>query len=623
MQLAHETNYLHCTIGNLLTDSVTQYIINNQINHNKSAVDPITSIATYLRQHVDGKKQSAIDKQVKSQLAEYDSQLQIKLQQVHNANITARQKQVDEHTGLLNGLDNVFSADRSYDTYNDLFTSFIPAIQSATGSTSVYIGKVVDNDENKQIRYISTDKSCEYMLTSRLLPDQGITWQLFDNVRGDEEDTVEGESEDELTAQQIKNKADQKPLNQLFVPNIAAYKNSDKIHYFNRSVPSKLSLGCYCVVQLSIDELSHNVCVDDSIQREAELIQELKDDDEQKAADARDAAEQARIDEDDEIEENSDGENDTEETVAEPVEITQTDEEIQIQKQREIDYIVADMKRVPSDYVICFDTLSQNRKYTNQQLQFIQTYCKRLRHFMRLIDLNTFVTERENRRAILSTLEAYESVDDDVKSEAIEKLHEKLMKSQPDAATESDAIYAYHKQYIASKHILDELITYSNHTLLRGDINVLYALLILYRYDKSDINNSFNEPVWNKVRVLLNDELISKFNEYQPRAINEQHRTITAELKQLTDIIDTIDQDELRESNIILYELVQYIDSVVKVKQTLKDELINEREKQREQAEQIRIEEEQAAELLREQEEEEEAQRLGAAADENDEEVDA
>jgi len=77
------------------------------------------------------------------------------------------------------------------------------------------------------------------------------------------------------------------------------------------------------------------------------------------------------------------------------------------------------LDRKPVEYAVCLDTLSQNRRFSEQEVTFVRNACKALKNTLQRIDLDQFKHDMKKKDQLLSSSVRVKS-DEEEKSEMAE-----------------------------------------------------------------------------------------------------------------------------------------------------------------------------------------------------------
>lgn len=294
--------------------------------------------------------------------------------------------------------------------------------------------------------------------------------------------------------------------------------------------------------------------------------------------------------------------------------------EAEAKEKSDEDYLISKLPIVYQEYILCLDTLKQNRRFTENQLQNILRYSKLFTSTLERIDREYFKEER-NKRATMITANKHFIANEKSESERedeYERINEEL-ETAGKPITAEDVSYRYRTDCILNmKSTISEWSTY---IVFRGPLQIIQAVAYMLDYPTQAVVNASNRAEWSKIKLLLgSNEFFQLLNDYDPRQPQvrtdaEKHATVDS-IKRLIQSIN-IDSEELKLINYPLYELRGWVLDALDVKRRAEKER---KEAKRAAEKAAREEQERLEEERRQQEEDEERKRQGH--DDDDEERD-
>lgn len=521
-----------------------------------------------------------------------------------------------------------------------LIEGFLERIKDMTGASSVYAGHLRNDDyeaagressgmerdpERDYLKYIATTDKDQSLLTKRLEKHQGVTHDLF-LPEEEKEDEYEEEVYNEETGQyerKLKPKPEEPPRT-VFVPNVLMGHNSERMHFFN--LPKA---GCYFAVRIKYDSCLHDGIFDEADVREREIEEQnheeeerrKQEEEERKQQEAEEEAERKRqLEEEyetwsDEQKQQFEQEEAEKKRKADLLAIEEASEAKQAQRalekkreqekkaKDEEEKLIGSLVKHSVNYAICFDTLGQNRRFNDEEIMKILKFAKLLTKTLVRIDRETFKKERGARKMIGDLLknvteksEEDRKLEMDARAEELKREEAESGNAGEGVVSQADVSFDYHRNLLQSlKQHICEFRTYN---VFRGPLQILQCLLYLVGNCKSkeEIADSDNKPLWNKVRVRLNDELFQQISNYDPRqaqnkdmdaevealraatnnhtlkgkkaqlaiaAVKKKREEEVTSLTSLTRLVEGLDDEAVRAKNYPLFEVLNYVRSVL------------------------------------------------------------
>lgn len=641
-----DADYLQSTLGDLLSEGLAHTVLQNP-------ADKVEFLARWIQKTVAARRAAAgVQKEAEEKRA-LDLEVEaVELQAAEAeaaAESSAEQSAVEREKQFTALIDN--AASRA-----ELLPQFLTFLRDLTQASSAYFGIVerhpdAEGAEQSSLKYLAATPESEWMLEQRLDANKGkTTFELFAP-----EDEEEQQEEDE-NGNPIPRPA--KPLKSVFVPNVLLGPKSANLHFFKRP-----QLGSYVGVRVSFPACVSDEVLDESVEREEEIAGLKAEADEARRQAEREAREEAareagieleEEEEDDEDEDDEDDESDDDGRSARsgrssrrsrrgadhsasddgaPDE-SEEDREARLKAEDEAkqleeeEFMLTQLQsRQPINYALCLDTLGQNRRFTEEQLETIQRAAAALQAKLQSLDRGLFSEQRRLRQSMLEfnreVLEDGEGAlrSEEEKAEEMERISEEL-EAAGKPMTEEDVHYRYRTELILAQ-LKPQLAEWGQMECMRGPLAVLQAVLFLLGYPKSAVVDAAGVPDWQRMRVLLSgddESFFGKLRDYDPRATSHDSLRKTnpellyTESVEVSKLVEPIDEEDVRAKNYALFELLQWAKEVIAVKRRAKGE--REREARRARAAAAAAEE---AARLAEERAAEEAERAANGEEEGDE----
>jgi len=599
-----DVEYLKANVGETLATGLAQVVLSNP-------TDSVDFLAKWLLNYVDNVKAEAtaaeaLALQIKADEDAEDARLtQLENEEKkRNAGVQAEKKKHSTVGGFL----------KSVSENENLLEQYVNLMFEHVGCAGVYAGKLLPEGE---IQYIAVSKTQEFILGQKLGKGEGddeeakipITFNLFE-----EEEPVE-EVEDDDPDNPLPKVPPVPTIKSVSVPNVLMGQGAENMHFWK--LPQ---MGAYYAVKvdyktsLTDDLLNQAAAYEDEIEADerAKLQQQLDDNDDQDSP-ADELTPGSEL-----LSPEQKAENDQAEADAK-------------QEAREV-LLLSKLKLKDVTYAIGFDTLGQTKRFTVNQIKFINKYGLELIDTLERLDKELFKAERKRRRELKKfTIQWNErrSSHEEDEEESIAK----LQKQNKPFTTED--IKFNNRQTLLTTSLKRTLLEQKQFEVLHGPIAVLEAFLLLIGIDGESLK-FLGETNWYKVRALLNEELLVKVKAHNPRAgigeetpaaegkkDNEAESKVEKESSEtpavdVSGLIEGINIEELKETNAVLAELLGFVQDSIILKAKAKQEAADERQRIQEEAElaaQLQKEEE---DRLAAQKEQDEADAAAAAAGEDE-----
>jgi len=423
----------------------------------------------------------------KEELEAVEKQLKEKLQQ--------EQTHTNSESGFQKKLENC-------DDLEDVIQDFVDHIRDNSEATSVYLGhrervkNAVTDDDNDQahinpegkqiIKFLAVDKEHEWLRKKLLEEGQGITFEVWNEPAAEEEqENPEGENEEGVQPEPKEEK-----LNSVFVPSVVV---EPKVHFFE--VPR---LGSYFAVPITIKTCLNENAFDKAFEERVRLAAE-------KATMEKDREDKLR-----EIEERREAGEDPEEL--DKIEIPSIESLVE-----------ADFEMTEDHFVLCINTLGQDRGLTEEQRKYIEDWAKNFRE-------NWGRAEREALNRDIDARIARNQADDKYKEEFGEtenenentRIEEEFKDVQEIEDEERDlrtniAKMDHARTVILNDHFKPQILAFKEEKVIKMG-RLLQAVLYFLGYQKEQIcEPETNLLHWKTAKKLLNDEFFDRIKKYEPR----------------------------------------------------------------------------------------------------------
>ena len=274
-----------------------------------------------------------------------------------------------------------FKIEESKDLEDNLqdLTDFL---QKNTGATGVYMGKLVypskdidddadgdahlDKENPKVVKYLTASQGHEFMVDVVLGPEDGITHDVFKEQEDEDKEDNEGEEGEKAKSAEVDVLKSYKGV--VYVPEVIREK---RIHF--QRVPK---LGSFMAVPLV-----YNSCLYDEALEAA--VDNAKTITEQREVQAREKQEY-----DEQLEAKVAAAQANNETLEEEEKVWESLEFAPFQTQEE-------------KYVICFDTMGQDREFTDKEKMFVFNTMRKFKDLWELEERNNLTQDRDRKLAQL------------------------------------------------------------------------------------------------------------------------------------------------------------------------------------------------------------------------------
>jgi hypothetical protein len=595
-----DAEYLRVTVGSVLSRGLASTVLT-------SPSDPVDYLAHWLRNHVTTEQKKRKEDEELAKLRASDQARALERQQ--SLSLLSESSSL-KSAAAIQQTRSVESFINGAKSLENLFPELCDVLQSYTGFQSVYIAeyeKDRDGDGLDGLHYIAASKKDQNIINKRINKENSVTvTELF--ADGDE---LEGEADDESESESPLVRPPRDPRS-LFIPNVLLGKFASKIH-FHRKIPR---LGSYLAVKLSFPSVFNEVSLDEGIEKEKEIAEQKREEEENTAKEEEEAEERRTREEEEDAEAASDDEEAKEradrraaERAAAAEKANQPPPSEEERARAEEDYLLTKIKKIPKHFVLCVDSLGQNRRMTENEVKEIIRLSHLILNSLQRLDRSAFTAERFRRADLISASKDFQSQldakSDEERNEDNEKLKDEL-ESAGEAHTESDIALKYNRELILAQKTT--IADWKHLELFRGPCIILQAFLYCLGYEPNQVIDADGKAEWKKIRSLIDEKFFQKISSIHPR-LETGKPPAHATHKAIEKLIEGVDSEELKERNSFLQLFLGFVQAFIGVRRALKEEL-----KAAEEAERARKEEEERLKgeeeenKLREEEEEEPAE---------------
>ena len=466
---------------------------------------------------------------------------------------------------------------RNSEDLSDLLQDFACYIKEHTQATGVYIGKLIkpfkeitddDNDEahidpeaTEIIKYIHATPDHDFLIEKTLSPEQGLTHEVFKA-----EEPKEGEEDAEKEEENKEGEGDQEPKEPpKKIPQnkyISEVVRESKMHYFK--VPR---LGSYLAVELKYDSCLNRESFD-------KAFDDFNDCETKKQEQEREKEEYAQQKADNQSNNGEEGEE------KEP----KTWPEIKV-KPFEVE---------PHKYVVCLDTMGQDRPFTEEEKEFvlenIQYYSD---NWTRIEDNNLRNDISKRSETILKDKEYIEgelghslqAEEEKFIDDYFDSLDEQL---EPDAR--GDKTPEVKQQFLLKKLCSDEwkkeLMSLRDYKVIKFP-RFFQSLFYFLGHTREEIcEEGTNKLFWKKAKNKLNDGIFENMKNYTHVGPKDKEFTRYQLINFIEKNIEGINIEDIEQYSYILSRLFKWVTTSIEMR---KEDIMRRREikeKEREEREQ-------------------------------------
>ena len=441
----------------------------------------------------------------------------------------------------------------------DLFTDLAEHLKEMTstssynfeyvGATGTYIGRLeqtkkeikegdndaahVDEAGAQIVRYISATKDHDFMIGKFLKTNEGVTPDAFNapEVAASGEAAAPAAEEGKEEAKKEEQKEEQKkPVDEIknivYRPEVT---RESRMKFFK--VPR---LGCYLAVPLiyssclltdSLDTaLTDFAAYREKVKKNEEIMKEYQD---------KLAAEKAENEEEDpnnkpeeksKEKPSSKSEEKSEEKAAVPAEGGETvppEQKLEPPKLEEVKE--PEYKTKPLSYVVCLDTLGQDRQFTPEQQACVKETIKKYklqweeRERLRLTSDRKLREEEKDKDAEFSEkgLIALQEEEDKLVEEQVATIPEELGEEEKKVREKSLRMDQRMKQIVTGQ-FKERILIFQKYNVIKMS-RIMQTLFYLLGYTKEEIcEPETNKLFWKKAKTLWTEELLQKYHDYTP-----------------------------------------------------------------------------------------------------------
>lgn len=454
-------------------------------------------------------------------------------------------KKQQAHTNKEGRVNEILTKAKSLD---GLLDSFSDALRDLLGVGGVYMGL---QEQSGAVKYVAASENHKFMVDQLLDSSKGVTHSVFQELSSDDGDA---ENEDEEDGEKAQKKEPEDRT--VFVPNVMMGPNAAKVHFFR--LPQ---LGSYFAVRISYDAILNSQALEEADDKEKEAMEMVAQELQNKRGKK---AEDEDADEEEKAEPAPNKEESAEERAAR--EAKEVSERKRLEEQRLLELLP---KRA-MNYVLCVDTLGQDRRLADEELAAIARYARQLREVLVSLDRRLFQEERGRRSALRDVNDnAMETNSSDMK-QALEAIAEQLV-SAGRPATEEDVRFRYQQGVVYGlRKLLAEFRTYN---VFAGPQEVLVCLFFLLGYSKHDAVDREGRPEWSKMRARFGEELFQRMKDFDPRTStgkkkSSPHTTIRA----LSRLLAGLKYDNIKQTNYPLSQLFHFVQDAIAVRRRARAE---------------------------------------------------
>ena len=229
----------------------------------------------------------------------------------------------------------------------------------------------------------------------------------------------------------------------------------------------------------------------------------------------------------------------------------------------------------PQSYVICMDTLGQDREFTQEQKAFVIETVRKYKlkweeHEKERLTSDRKLKEEEKEKDteyIDKILPATQDEEDKAVDERVTVVPEEVGE---DERKVREKLYRWeHKiKQLLTPIIKDKVLGLSKYNVINMT-RIMQTLFYLLGYQREDLcEPGTNKLFWKKARKLWNDELLDKFQNYTPigpkEGVYKKYQTINFLEKNL----EGVNEDEIKAYSLGLFKLFQCLELTLEVRKS-------------------------------------------------------
>jgi len=422
----------------------------------------------------------------------------------------------------------------------DILTELAEYIKSSINATGVYIARLeqtkkeisedgndtahIDESGQQIIKFLSATNDHQFMIDKTLSMNEGITPDVFNPQ---EKSNVQPKVEEQDENKEVEVKQDKEINNLIYCKEVT---REPRIKYFK--VPR---LGCYMAVPLIYSSYlfveAFDAALIDYAAYKAILMknEELTKEYEQALAEAKQEREdEENSQKDKDIKKKSMSKNDSK---AEPeAEL----EEAKIEPPQLEEAIEPVYQSRPLSFVVCMDTLGQDREFTEEQKEFVFAIINKFRKTWEDHEKACLISDRELKEEEKAKDDRFlEEGEAQVQDEEDKTLEEKMaalielqgedeekvvepMNEDEKKEYEDRFRWGCKLQQLTKGVFKESLLVFQKYNVIKMP-RIMQSLFYLLGFTREDLCEvGTNKLFWKKARELWNEELLQKFGEYTP-----------------------------------------------------------------------------------------------------------
>lgn len=438
---------------------------------------------------------------------------------------------------------------------NDILDQFCDIIQTITNSSGVYIGELTrikkpitdsdivnppaDESAPQVIKYIATNQDHIFMKENCLEPGKGVTFSAIkQSIEDTKQEDKEKEAQDKKEEHKVEATEEEKiRKSMVFVKEVL---REEKMHYFK--VPK---LGSYIAMPISHLTCLNDISLEAAITDHVAYYQRIEEQEKSKK-EYEDMAAEAKA----KAEEN-------EEEYKPPTPPTY--------KQFKLSPYI----KTTNNYVLCFDTMGQDRVYTEKQISDsiditmqLVTIWEKKEEEMLTHDMKMRLGERERIKQYL------QSNATKIEEEEAQYMKSKMESAKPDDKEFIEKYYAYcyATQSLTGGIYAELLLTYPEYHIIKYQ-QVFQALLFLLGYTRSEVcflnTNNLN---WRDAKKYINQELLDKMKQYQVRGAKEVELPKYMIINKIMLLISDLKEEDIKPTYYIIALIIKWIKTSIEIR---------------------------------------------------------
>lgn len=485
----------------------------------------------------------------------------------------------------------------------------LSGLQRFVSASSAYVAQLIDENH---LKYVSATPENSFLVDEVIeRANGGATFDLFEikdeDAPAEEEEEDDPDDDSEEAVARRKQRAEEKArkaaeLKTVHVKDVLIGPGSEKVHFFRQP-----QLGAFFSVRIQYSSALHEEAVQKAAERDGpkvEVKEEVEEPEEEvKPKKGKKPAKKVEEDEEEDQSEEKEDEDDeeakerkaaaakkAEEEAAKQREwASLSEEERAIRKEKEeMARLMLDIPMVPKQYAISLDTLTQNRPFTDDQIERIKAVARLVQSELESVDRQLF--KQEVQRRIQLNL----CVNHPFKKKEETKMRKDLGAKLGKDVASPDVQFAFRKAVVLS--VKDIIMSWRNHLVFRGPLNVVEAVFYLLGYTQAELVDKSNQITWKTLSEKFDETFAARLENYEARAEEVAESGDGAVKYQLINQrIEEQNAEEIKSQNFPLSELLGLITDALAVKQIAKEERLAAEEverQQREEEEERRKEEE-------------------------------